>query len=57
MPSAGPRQASLANSTLSARTVLILIGVAVILYVGQEVFVPLALALLLTFTLAPILHF
>lgn len=44
-------------NTLSARTVLILIGVAVILYVGQEVFVPLALALLLTFTLAPIVGF
>ena len=50
-------QAGLANSTLSARTVLILIGVAVLLYVGQEVFVPLALALLLTFTLAPIVSF
>jgi predicted PurR-regulated permease PerM len=46
-----------ATSALSARTILILIGVAVILYVGQEVFVPLALALLLTFTLAPIVSF
>ncbi len=44
-------------TTLSGRTLLILIGVAVILYVGQEVFVPLALALLLTFTLAPIVSF
>ena len=34
-----------------------LIGVAVILYVGQDVFIPLALALLLTFTLAPIVSF
>lgn len=46
-----------ATNALSARTILILIGVAVILYVGQEVFVPLALALLLTFTLAPIVSF
>ncbi|MCZ7486186.1 AI-2E family transporter [Agrobacterium rhizogenes] len=36
---------------------IILIGVAVILYVGQEVFIPLALALLLTFMLAPIVSF
>ncbi|RYE61998.1 MAG: AI-2E family transporter, partial [Rhizobiaceae bacterium] len=47
----------LSAPTLSGRTILILIGVAVILYVGQEVFVPLALALLLTFTLAPIVSF
>ncbi|MCS4096327.1 AI-2E family transporter [Rhizobium sp. BK176] len=45
------------TSTISARTVLILIGVAVILRVGQEIFVPLALALLLTFMLAPIVSF
>ncbi|SEM31554.1 Predicted PurR-regulated permease PerM [Xaviernesmea oryzae] len=48
---------ALAASTLSGRTILILIGVAVILSVGQEVFIPLALALLLTFTLAPIVSF
>jgi predicted PurR-regulated permease PerM len=48
---------SASSSTLSARTIITLIGVAVILYVGQEVFVPLALALLLTFTLAPIVSF
>lgn len=48
---------SMTSNTLSARTVMILIGVAVILYVGQDVFVPLALALLLTFTLAPIVGF
>jgi len=52
-----PAQAVLANSTLSGRTILILIGVAVILRVGQEIFVPLALSLLLTFTLAPIVSF
>lgn len=50
-------QGPLANTGLSGRTILILIGVAVILHVGQEIFVPLALALLLTFTLAPIVSF
>ncbi len=50
-------QGPLANTRLSGRTILILIGVAVILHVGQEIFVPLALALLLTFTLAPIVSF
>jgi predicted PurR-regulated permease PerM len=48
---------ALTATALSGRTILILIGVAVILYVGQEVFVPLALALLLTFTLAPIVGY
>jgi predicted PurR-regulated permease PerM len=48
---------SLSATTLSGRTILTLVGVAVVLYVGQEVFVPLALALLLTFTLAPIVSF
>lgn len=46
-----------ANAKLSGRTILILIGVAFILKVGQEIFVPLALSLLLTFTLAPIVSF
>jgi predicted PurR-regulated permease PerM len=46
-----------AHSRLSGRTVLILIAVAVILKVGQDIFVPLALALLLAFTLAPIVSF
>ncbi|WP_236743017.1 AI-2E family transporter [Agrobacterium radiobacter] len=50
-------QGPLANTRLSGRTILILIGVAVILHVGQEIFVPLALSLLLTFTLAPIVSF
>ncbi len=45
------------RSRLSGRTILILIGVAVILRLGQEIFVPLALSLLLTFTLAPIVSF
>jgi predicted PurR-regulated permease PerM len=51
------RSSGLRNSRLSMRTVFTLICVAVILYVGQEIFVPLALALLLTFTLAPIVTF
>lgn len=51
------RSGALTASTLSSRTIIILIGVAVILYLGQEVFIPLALALLLTFTLAPIVSF
>jgi len=51
------RSSALTAPTLSGRTIFILIGVAVILYVGQEVFIPLALALLLTFTLAPIVSF
>ncbi len=42
---------------ISGRTLLILIGVAVILKVGQDILVPLALALLLTFALAPIVSF
>jgi predicted PurR-regulated permease PerM len=50
-------QGPLANTKLSGRTILILIGVAVILRVGQDIFVPLALSLLLTFTLAPIVSF
>lgn len=45
------------RNRLSGRTILILIGVAVILRLGQEIFVPLALSLLLTFTLAPIVSF
>src|ERR1700754_2458978 len=45
------------RSKLSGRTILILIGVAVILRLGQEIFVPLALSLLLSFTLAPIVSF
>ncbi|SCX23992.1 Transport of quorum-sensing signal protein [Agrobacterium sp. DSM 25558] len=50
--------ADAASSTiLSGRTVLILIGVAFLLRVGQEIFVPLALSLLLSFTLAPIVSF
>ena len=57
MHGAVPSQGSLANTALSGRTILILIGVAVILRVGQEIFVPLALSLLLTFTLAPIVSF
>ncbi len=52
-----PTHGSLTNSTISGRTVLILIGVGALLHIGQEVFVPLALALLLTFTLAPIVNF
>lgn len=48
---------AVANTTISLRMIIVLIGVAAILYVGQEVFVPLALALLLTFTLAPIVSF
>ncbi|WP_082511069.1 MULTISPECIES: AI-2E family transporter [unclassified Rhizobium] len=45
------------NTKFTGRTILILIGVAVILKVGQEILVPLALALLLTFALAPIVSF
>ncbi len=48
---------AIAAPTLSGRTTIVLIGVAITLYVGQEVFIPLALALLLTFTLAPIVSF
>ncbi|WP_245506552.1 AI-2E family transporter [Rhizobium sp. PP-F2F-G48] len=42
---------------MSGHVLLILIGVTVVLKVGQEIFVPLALSLLLTFTLAPIVSF
>ncbi|MGO8126638.1 AI-2E family transporter, partial [Rhizobium ruizarguesonis] len=45
------------RSKMSGSTILILIGVAVILRLGQEIFVPLALSLLLSFTLAPIVAF
>lgn len=45
------------NARLSGINLLILVGVAVILKVGQDIFVPLALSLLLTFTLAPIVSF
>lgn len=46
-----------ASSRISGKTLLILIGVAALLKVGQEIFVPLALSLLLAFTLAPIVAF
>ncbi|MDQ0323088.1 putative PurR-regulated permease PerM [Pararhizobium capsulatum DSM 1112] len=45
------------RNRISGRTILILIGVAVVLRLGQEIFVPLALSLLLAFTLAPIVSF
>ena len=41
----------------TGRTIVILIAAAVILKVGQDILVPLALALLLTFALAPIVSF
>jgi len=47
----------LTNTKLSGRTIVILVGVAVLLHVGQDIFVPLALSLLLTFALAPIVSF
>jgi predicted PurR-regulated permease PerM len=46
-----------ASTKFTGRTILILIGVAFILKVGQDILVPLALALLLTFALAPIVSF
>ncbi|WP_426129346.1 AI-2E family transporter [Pararhizobium sp. PWRC1-1] len=52
-----PSSGTFVNTTLSGRMILILIGVAVLLRVGQDIFVPLALSLLLTFTLAPIVTF
>ena len=45
------------RSRITGRTILILIGVAVVLRLGQEIFVPLAVSLLLAFTLAPIVSF
>ena len=51
------RTESGAATKFTARTLLTLVGVAVILKVGQEILVPLALALLLTFALAPIVAF
>lgn len=41
----------------SLPTIVTLIGVAAILHIGQEVFLPLAVSLLLTFALAPIVSF
>ncbi|WP_426232540.1 AI-2E family transporter [Pararhizobium sp. DWP3-4] len=52
-----PSSGTFVNTTLSGRMILILIGAAVLLRVGQDIFVPLALSLLLTFTLAPIVTF
>ena len=46
---------NLAHSALP--TVVTLAGVTAILYVGREVFLPLAISLLLTFALAPIVSF
>lgn len=57
VPSNYPVTDVASNNMLSARMVLILIGVAFLLRVGQEIFVPLALSLLLSFTLAPIVSF
>jgi predicted PurR-regulated permease PerM len=45
----------LAHSALP--TLVTLVGVTAILYVGREVFLPLAISLLLTFALAPIVSF
>ncbi len=50
-----PRRADANRSSLP--TVFSVVGVAAILYVGREVFQPLAVAVLLTFTLAPIVNF
>ncbi|MGB3388930.1 MAG: AI-2E family transporter [Pseudaminobacter sp.] len=41
----------------SLPTIVTLIGVAAILHIGQDVFLPLAVSLLLTFALAPIVSF
>lgn len=50
-------QGPLANTRLSGRTILILIGVAVILHVGQGNLRAISLGSPLTFTLAPIVSF
>lgn len=55
--STGPQPGGHITSAITGRTLLILVSVAVILHIGQEIFVPLALALLLTFTLSPIVTF
>ncbi|MBD8685689.1 MULTISPECIES: AI-2E family transporter [unclassified Rhizobium] len=52
-----PKTDGASSNMLSGRTVLILIGVAFLLRVGEDIFIPLALALLLSFTLAPIVSF
>ncbi|GAK71772.1 hypothetical protein RRU01S_20_00330 [Agrobacterium rubi TR3 = NBRC 13261] len=52
-----PKTDAASTNMLSGKTVLILIGVAFLLRVGQEIFIPLALSLLLSFTLAPIVSF
>jgi len=49
------RNAELTRTSLP--TVVTLVGVTAILYLGREVFLPLAVALLLTFALAPIVSF
>ncbi|WP_416236887.1 AI-2E family transporter [Rhizobium sp. CC-YZS058] len=51
------RRDASARSRFTGSTLVILIGVAAVLKIGQEIFVPLALSLLLTFTLAPIVSF
>jgi len=56
-PAFSKRPEGAGSAKLSGINLLILVGVAVILRVGQEIFVPLALSLLLTFTLAPIVSF
>lgn len=52
-----PKTDGASANMLSGKTVLILIGVAFLLRVGEDIFIPLALALLLSFTLAPIVSF
>jgi predicted PurR-regulated permease PerM len=49
--------ADVAAPRTSLPGVLTLVGVTAILYLGREVFLPLAVALLLTFALAPIVSF
>jgi predicted PurR-regulated permease PerM len=52
-----PKTDAASTNMLSGKTVVILIGVAIVLRVGEEIFIPLALSLLLSFTLAPIVSF
>lgn len=55
LPQSSDDSARFASTSLP--TIVTLIGVAAILHVGQEVFLPLAVSLLLTFALAPIVSF
>jgi len=59
LPSATPpsREMEVLSRGISLTTMIVIVAVATILHLGQEVFLPLAMAVLLTFALTPVVSF